>query len=215
MLKKTITNNIKLLRAALTLGLVATVILQSTVLAQQCHGIRDQVFRLHILANSDTECDQQLKIKVRDRILKEGAHLLKGAKNKEDAILLTQNNLDALTAIAQKEINQNGYQYSVTCRVAQTYFETRTYDNAVTLPAGNYTALQVIIGEGKGKNWWCVMFPNLCIPAASEVETTPHAMDEVLTEGETHLVENGNRYQIKFKTVEWVQSLLNQCREWF
>jgi stage II sporulation protein R len=215
MIKTFFKNNIKQLESALLLGLVATIILQSTVLAQQCNHIREQVFRLHILANSDQSHDQLLKLKVRDRLITEGATLFTDATTKEEAILLTKEHLDELTDIAKQEIVKNGYDYTVTCKVEDVYFNTRTYDNAVTLPAGNYTALQVVIGEGKGKNWWCVMFPNLCIPAATDVSTKDDVLDQVLTQGETDLVENGQRYQVKFKTVEWFQKIANHCREWF
>jgi stage II sporulation protein R len=159
--------------------------------------------------------DQLLKLKVRDRLITEGATLFTDATTKEEAILLTKEHLDELTDIAKQEIVKNGYDYTVTCKVEDVYFNTRTYDNAVTLPAGNYTALQVVIGEGKGKNWWCVMFPNLCIPAATDVSTKDDVLDQVLTQGETDLVENGQRYQVKFKTVEWFQKIANHCREWF
>lgn len=205
--------NIKLFRAALLLGLAATIILQTTVLAQQCYEIRDSVLRLHILANSDSSKDQLLKLKVRDRLITDGSELLTGAQNKDDAILLTSKQLEKLTALAQDELQKAGCTDSVHCSLETAYFNTRKYET-VTLPAGNYTALRVIIGNGSGKNWWCVMFPPLCIPAATEVDTDREALEQVLSPGETDLVENGQQYAIKFKAVEMVQSVVNKCREW-
>ena len=203
-------HSIKLLRTALITGLAITLILQSTLLAAQCEDIRGKVVRLHVLAHSDSEEEQQLKLAVRDALLTHGAHLLQGAENKEQAVLQLQNNLPELTEIAQKAVTKQGKSHSVTCSITPTYFNTRTYDS-VTLPAGEYTALRVVIGDGNGQNWWCVMFPNLCIPSATQTES----LVPYLNEGETDLVEHGQRYQVRFKAVEWFSWLRNQCRRWF
>ncbi len=203
-------NNISVFARILLMGLVVGVIVQATVLASRCHNIRKSVLRLHILAHSDSPADQQLKIKVRDALLTKGGHLLQGADTKEQAESLARQHLLALTQIAEQTLRENGCQQTVTCRLAQTYFNTRTYET-VTLPAGDYTALQVVIGEGNGKNWWCVMFPNLCIPAA----TKPQSPDSYFTPEQTDLVENEPRYQVRFKTVEWFQSAIHFIQKCF
>ncbi|MBR4867954.1 MAG: stage II sporulation protein R [Clostridia bacterium] len=196
--------------AALILGLAITLTLQATLLAEQCYGIREKVFRLHILANSDSPADQQLKLKVRDALLTYGGPLLSGAQNKEEAAGLANQHINELQQIAQNALNKYGSDQSVSITVADTYFNTRYYQT-VTLPAGTYTALRVVLGEGKGKNWWCVMFPNLCIPTATDSK----GMEDVLTPGQTKLVEGGNQYKIKFKTIEFAQSALNKCKAWW
>jgi stage II sporulation protein R len=206
MIKTFFINNIKQLEGALLLGLIATIILQSTVLAQQCNHIREQVFRLHILANSYQSHDQLLKLKVRDRLITEGATLFTDATTKEEAILLTKEHLDELTDIAKQEIVKNGYDYTVTCKVEDVYFNTRTYDNAVTLPAGNYTALQVVIGEGKGKNWWCVLYPNMCFKGSVfEVveEEAEESLREVLSPWEYADVFDSGKVEFRFKFLEY------------
>lgn len=203
----------RLLQSVLLLGLAAGVILQSTVLAEQCHEIRGSVLRLHILANSDSSRDQLLKLKVRDALLTDGGAYFTQADSKEEAILRTQEHLQALEAIARLTLRAAGCEYPVTCLLETAYFDTRVYDR-VTLPAGNYTALRVIIGEGSGQNWWCVMFPPMCIPAAAQVTAQEEPLEEVLTPGQTDLVENGSRYVLKFKVVEWFQEAVNRCREW-
>ncbi|MBR6548276.1 MAG: stage II sporulation protein R [Clostridia bacterium] len=207
-MKQWIKNNIVILRTALIWGVVITLILQITVLSHQCYGIRHEVLRLHILANSDSEADQSVKIAVRDALLKSSAPLLQGANSRQELLAIAEQSMTQLQTVAQQTVKAAGYDYPVTCHLADTYFETRTYDK-VTLPAGTYTAVQVVLGEGKGKNWWCVMFPSLCLPAATQ------PVEKVLTPGQTELVEGGSRYKVKFKVVEWFQSVWHSCRSWF
>lgn len=203
-------HNISIWRTAFLLGLVVTVILQTTLLSHQCYGIRQEVLRLHILANSDSAEDQAIKLQVRDALLSQGAPLLAHADTREELLLLTRQNLDEFNRIARSALSRLGCDQTVTCRLTDTYFNTRTYDT-VTLPAGTYTALQVVLGEGKGQNWWCVIFPSLCLPAAEESQP----VEEVLTPGQADLVEQGERYRVRFKVVEWFQSLWCSCKEWF
>lgn len=200
------------LRAALLLGLCAAVIFQTTVLARQCEGVRQSVLRLHVLANSDNAADQLLKLRVRDRLLADGAPLLAGAQNRDQAADLAKQQTAALQALAADELARAGSRLGVTCRVERAYFPTRVY-GTVTLPAGEYTALRVVIGSGRGQNWWCVMFPPLCLPAACPPEDAP-TVDSVLTDGEADLVQNGPRYRVRFKTVEWVEAALQALRDW-
>ena len=107
---------------------------------------------------------------------------------------------------------ENGFDYGVEISVGEADFNTREY-NKFTLPAGKYKAVRVVLGNGKGKNWWCVMFPPLCLPAACPPEDAP-SVDSVLTDGEADLVQNGPRYQVRFKAVEWVEAALQALRDW-
>ncbi len=195
--------------ASLCLGLAITVICQCVLLSTECTAIRNNLVRLHILAHSNSDRDQALKLKVRDALLAYGGELFSGYTTKEQAITEMEKKLTILEQVAEETLQNEGSPYPVTCKLEETYFNTRVYDT-VTLPAGNYTALRVLIGDGAGRNWWCVMFPPLCIPAAESVTTQTDGLEGVLTPNEQDLVENGPRYQMKFKAVEWVE----RAKEW-
>lgn len=143
---------------ALVLGPLAT-------FAQDCGQIRQEVLRLHILANSDSQEDQALKLAVRDRLLQEGTALFAQAQDLPQAVAAARESLPQLEQLAREEIARQGFDYPVTVTLAPTFFETRQYDQYV-LPAGRYLAVRVVIGAGEGHNWWCVMYPPLCVPAA-------------------------------------------------
>lgn len=170
--------------------------------SKQCDGIRDKMLRMHVIANSDTEEDQSLKLKVRDAVLTAGKELFDGSITAEDAREKLEPHIDYLESIALETVINEGYDYNVKITVGDEYFNTRTYDNSVTLPAGYYTAVKVIIGEGKGQNWWCVMFPPMCLPSAvAECEVS-----DVLTEDETEIVTNFEEYEFKFKIIEFFEN---------
>lgn len=118
--------------------------------------VSEDVFRLHILANSDTEADQDLKLLVRDDVLRV-CTFFSDCQSVTEARQAAENNLQRITQIASRRIRQEGYNYRVTVRVVREYFNTRVYEN-VTLPAGYYNALKIEIGAGAGHNWWCVLF---------------------------------------------------------
>lgn len=170
----------------------------------KCSDIRERVFRLHILANSDSKSDQKLKLKVRDRLLIEGLDIFGESKNLQETIKLANENLNRFCAVATDELQKNGCDYKVFAEVSPCYFNTRTYENdlqSATLPAGVYTALQIKIGRAKGKNWWCVMYPSLCISSSAQ------KVEDVLPNDETKIVENKDKYIVKFKVVEWFEKL--------
>lgn len=192
----------KRLEISLLIALVFGIVLSITSLNVECDNIRESVLRLHVLANSDDEADQNLKLKVRDRLLEVSNEIYSNAKTREDAIESTESNLALLQSEAQKVVIANGYNYPVSVELEDTYFTTRTYDN-ITLPAGEYKALRVIIGEGAGHNWWCVMFPPLCISAASDNEAQ---LDDVLTDEQMEFVQ-GTQYEARFKCVEWYEEI--------
>ena len=187
----------KRLETSVCLGLVFAVLLSIASLNTECSEIRDSVLRLHVLANSDSAEDQALKLKVRDRILSVSEKMFSHAATKEEAVEDARNHLSLLQEEAQKVIFDDGYAYPVSVSLETSYFTTRSYGN-VTLPAGEYQALRVVIGDGGGHNWWCVMFPPLCISAASEEEAQ---LSDVLSPEQMTLVESDG-YEIKFKCVE-------------
>lgn len=158
--------------------------------------ISKDVFRLHILANSDSNEDQELKLKVRDEILLKGEELFKNCTSVDEAVKVCRSNIDFFEKTASQCIKNNGYNYSVKAAVDEEYFNTREYEN-ITLPSGIYNALKIEIGEAQGKNWWCVMFPAICLPSVSENE-----INSVLTDEEIALINSDNKYEIRFKIVE-------------
>lgn len=166
--------------------------------AQQQH-LADQVIRLHVLANSDSPADQTLKLAVRDEILAQTNTLLSGEETAAEAEAILRENLTQLSYTASEKVFEEGYFYNVHVTLEDTWFPTRQYEN-ISLPAGTYKALRIIIGEGLGKNWWCVVFPSLCMSAVTE-ETA----QAVGLSGEDYalLSEESPSYEIRFKAVEW------------
>ena len=123
--------------------------------------IKDKLIRFHVIANSDTEEDQALKLKVRDVVIEELSIRMQEAKNLEEAKTILESNIDEVNLIAQKVIEDNKYDYSVKTMLSNENFPDKIYGDYL-FPQGNYKAFRVIIGEGSGQNWWCVMFPPLC-----------------------------------------------------
>ena len=186
----------KRLEAAAALALAVCVI--STVsFERRCGEVRENVLRLHVIANSDTEADQSVKLKVRDAVLENGSGIFDGSVTAENAAEKLAPRTGELEETADKVLAENGADYRTRVEIGEEYFNTRTYED-VTLPAGRYTAVQVVLGEGKGKNWWCVMFPPMCLPAA-EKQTE---LDAVLSEDGVKLVRSDPKYEIRFKSVE-------------
>ena len=176
--------------------------------AHQCEEIREDVIRLHILANSDSEEDQELKLKVRDAILEEGNELFDGSVTKENATEKLEPQLANLQKIAEKIIAENGSDYGATVTLATEYFDTRCYQDEITLPAGKYLALKIILGEGKGHNWWCVMFPSLCLPAAEKTDS--EALEDVFSANEIKTVSRSEKFEVRFKIVETIEKWKNR-----
>ena len=159
--------------------------------------IRSETLRLHIIANSDSEEDQELKLKVRDAVLASTGELFAEVSGKTDAVAAAKHSSDDIKAIAEAVIKDEGYDYPVQVEVTEMWFETRTYDS-FTLPAGDYDAVRIIIGEGEGKNWWCVMYPALCIPGAEQY---------IEKYGENAAFISGSGYEIRFILIEWIEEI--------
>lgn len=166
----------------------------------------DDVLRLHILANSDSENDQALKLTVRDKILSVYGDDLAACTEKEEAEEMLFSLQDDIQRTAKACIEAEGYNYPVTVSLRREDYPTRHYEN-VTLPSGNYCSLRIIIGEGAGQNWWCVLFPPMCVGSAIGTEDT--SVPVGLSEAEYHLISGGGQYRIKFKILEIVESLFS------
>lgn len=205
---KKIKRRIFKIEASVLAALLICCVLNISSFSEECKNIRSKMLRMHIIANSDSNADQELKLKVRDAVLAEGKEIFDGSVTAEDAKQKILPETERLRKAALEVIENEGFSYDVKITVADEYFDTRTYDNSVTLPAGYYTAVKVIIGEGEGHNWWCVMFPPMCLPAA----TKECEISDVLEKSETEIVEGGNKYKFKFKIVEIYEKIAEKLK---
>lgn len=180
-------------------------VLNINAFSQQCDNIREKMLRMHVIANSDSKEDQELKLKVRDAVLMAGKEVFDGSVTSIEAKAKIEPHIEYLESVALETIQNEGFDYDVSIKIDNEYFNTRTYDNKVTLPAGKYNAIKVIIGEGKGQNWWCVMFPPMCLPSAvAECE-----ISDVLTDTETEIVTETEKYKFRFKIIELFEGIFN------
>ena len=169
--------------------------------------IADSVFRLHVIANSDSAEDQNLKYTVRDKVIEYMSSISQNASSKEAVIEIAKANLDKIQAIASQTIRENGYTYSVNVEVGNFSFPSKRYGD-ITLPPGYYDALRIKIGEAEGQNWWCVMFPPLCfVDVTSGVvpDESKEIMKQNLSNEEFDLISK-NSNEVKFKIVEVLQN---------
>lgn len=166
------------------------------------------VIRLHVIANSDSEQDQNLKLQVRDRILEQAAALYRPEDDVEMARQRLEDNLALLAQTGRQAVEEQGYDYPVSVQLERTWFPTKTYTD-FALPAGNYEALRVVIGEGEGQNWWCVVFPPLCLGSVSETVDEAAAAGS-FTQGQVALITGETEgYVVKFKLMELWEELKN------
>ena len=204
---------------ALLLGLALAALLGARLDGAQ-GALADKVLRLHVLANSDSQADQALKLQVRDAVLEqaegllagaesraEAEGLLAGAESRAEAETLLAAHLPSLAAAGAEAVGAAGYGYPVTVSLEDScWFPTRVYED-FALPAGLYTALRVEIGSGAGQNWWCVVFPPLCLGSVTETAAET-AAQAGLTEREVALLSGGEgEYEIRFRAVELVERL--------
>ena len=171
-----------------------------------CKGIREEVLRLHVIANSDEDYDQELKLKVRDALLQTGESIFTGSEDIITAENKITDKTEVLRYTAEETISNLGFIYDVKIELARSYFPTKTYGE-LTLPAGYYKAVRVIIGEGKGKNWWCIMFPPLCLPAVTDREDI---IGDFLNDKEMQIVTSNPKYEVRFWLLEKYYELKNK-----
>lgn len=164
--------------------------------------VKTDTLRLHIIANSDSDFDQELKLRVRDRVLEYTGKLFAEASGKTEAEALAKYSASDIKAVAEEVIAESGANYSVSVEITNMWFETRSYDG-FTLPAGDYDAVRIIIGAGEGHNWWCVMYPPLCLPGAE------NALQKY---GANAKFVEGDGFEIRFAFLEWLESLKNAAK---
>ena len=192
---------------------VAIVILLVTMMAVSflpVHGEReiyDTVVRLHVLANSDSEEDQTLKLAVRDAVLEAATPYLEGCTTQEEAIRSLMSHLTDLETVAAATISAEGYDYPVTVLLGEEDYPTRTYESCA-FPAGTYVSLRVCIGEAEGQNWWCCLFPPLCLSAATAKADNEDAFIQVgLTKDQYGIITETEKtkYKVRFKILEVIE----------
>ncbi len=156
----------KILDISMLLGTaIAIIAAMFARFAGECDALRDTTFRLHIIANSDSLRDQQIKYALRDYLISDLGGIFASCDSKDETKALAERNLAYIEQRANEFLAEKGVEHTVKCSVENTGFPTRVYED-FTLPAGNYDALRVVIGEGGGKNWWCVLYPDVCLRAA-------------------------------------------------
>ena len=175
---------------------------------EECSFIRENTLRLHILANSDSPADQALKLKIRDAVLSCSGELFSGCDTRQKMISAAQEQLPKVQQVAEQTALHNGYELPVTVSVTDMFFETRRYDHVI-LPAGTYTAVRIELGAAAGKNWWCVLYPPLCVSAAQTGFTEEEAQisDSLLQQDALP------RYRARLAVVEWWETLCRWAKE--
>lgn len=200
----------------ITILLLTTLVISKEITKiEACsYDYKEKLIRFHVIANSDTDEDQELKLKVRDAVIAYLQPKLENSKSIEESEAIIKDEYDNLEKISKKIISENGYDYSVKVGLQYSDFPAKQY-SSVVLPAGKYKALKIIIGEGKGKNWWCVMFPPLCfVDEQNGVidEKTDEKLKEILTPQEYDLIMAKNKTEVtnlkfKFKITEVFENL--------
>lgn len=197
------------------LGFVtAAFLLAAAFLILPIHGeaaVYDSVIRLHVLANSDSEADQALKLTVRDAVLAKTEALLSSVKTREEAEEIIAANLEEIRTVAEETVRQEGRADAVTVAFDEEEYPTREYE-ALAFPAGKYLSLRVMIGEGAGKNWWCVLFPPLCLSAATaKSDAEAQFLAAGLTDEQYRIItDSGNaKYKLRFKILEVASALFD------
>ncbi len=170
-------------------------------LGQEQKELADSVIRFHVIANSDSQEDQALKLAVRDRVLEKAESLYPEGATLDQAQAALEGHLSTLSAAGRAVVEEQGYDYPVTAVLEDCWFPTKEYEG-FALPAGNYTALRVTIGEGKGQNWWCVAFPPLCLGAASETVDQALEAGHFTSDQGALVTGDGESYVLKFKAME-------------
>lgn len=215
------------LTLAMLIGAAVTILSASfTAFAEDCEQYPEKLFRLHILANSDNEADQTLKYALRDYLMTDFAYIFEDCSSVDEAKAAAKENLSEIATKAREFVAASGYDYKIAASVEKTYFNTRKYNN-ITVPAGEYESLRIVIGDGAGKNWWCVMFPPLCLSAAEDViELKDSDLQEISTflfskkilknpkpvtfsTAESIKIEAGDGVDVRFAVYEWLCSLFS------
>ena len=196
---------IKLWEIALLIGCLLTLLFGNLFQAEKTvSDLQQHVLRMHILANSDSDADQQLKYQVRDALLASSETLFGSSQSESREALETtaKAHLHEMETIAQQVVQEQGYSYPVKAELVTMPFTERTYED-LTMPAGTYEAIRITIGAAAGQNWWCVMYPPLCIPVAEDVAVQDEQAKAYFSDAEQDVLYHPERYRIKWKLAEW------------
>lgn len=196
----------KKLEISLIIGFALIVLTTAfTSYASSLKNIRENFLRLHILANSDSDEDQEIKYAIRDRVLEFGGDYFYDTDlrySKQEAKQTLSSNLSSIKQIAEQVVSEYNKEYEIDVLIEEKYFNTRVYEE-VTLPAGMYESLVINIGSAQGKNWWCVMFPPMCLPAASESQELSNMLDD----NQLKIITGDKVYNIEFAVVEFFEKI--------
>ena len=190
-----------LLTLALLIGLLAVLPVHSE------SNIYESVLRLHVIANSDSDEDQALKLLVRDAVLLEAQSLLKSTSSRDDAERIIAQSTERLRLTAERAVRENGYSYPVSITLGKENYPTKSYESCA-FPAGEYTSLQIFIGDASGQNWWCVLFPPLCLSAATDKDAFASVG---ITDGQYQIITDTKnpKYKVRFKILESYSERVN------
>lgn len=191
------------IRVVFVLAIVLGMVMNVVGFASDCADVRRDVLRLHVVGASDSQFDQSLKLKVRDAVLKKGGTIFEGTVTADKAEKIITPRIQELKAAAEAVLLENGCDYNVDITVGEEFFATRCYED-FTMPAGVYTAVRVNIGTAQGKNWWCVMFPPLCLPAAFA------DADAFFDDNEMKVITSSPEYEPRFKIIEIIETVKNR-----
>ena len=196
----------------MTASMVLTILISNAMSfvndGRRLDELRGSVLRLHILANSDNEEDQRLKLCVRDALLEQSGELFACADSLEEAEAAAEAELHEIERIARETLESQGSSQTVTAKIVDMHFDERFYDG-LTMPAGDYKALRVELGEAEGHNWWCVMYPPLCLPAACRVTINKTAEEEYFDKKELDIMYRPKKYRIRFAVWDKLKRLFD------
>ncbi|MDY4414118.1 MAG: stage II sporulation protein R [Ruminococcus sp.] len=191
-------------------SVILTVIISNFVqVGKSLDSLRENVLRMHILANSDSIADQSLKLKVRDAILEHSEEIFGKKVSFEDFKNVSAENLEKIHEIAQAVIDEYGFDYEISVEETKMFFDERTYGD-ITMPAGDYDAVRVTIGSAEGHNWWCVMYPPLCIPMASEITDDKEIEQEFFSTRELDMIRKPEKYEVRFMLWDKLKDFCNR-----
>lgn len=193
----------------ITAGVISALYIWTAVLGNDLlqPSIASKILRFHVLANSDSEADQAVKEEVRDAVGVYLGPLLQDSENVEESKQIIEENMEQIVLVAEDTLAEHGYAYDVKAQIAHTNFPEKTY-GSYTFPKGEYEALQIVIGEGKGQNWWCVLYPNMCFRGSVfEVveEEAKEALREVLSPWEYADIFDSGEVEVRFKFLDFLE----------
>lgn len=201
-------SRLKKIELSLLFGLLFSVALSFAGFESKCDTLRNGVFRLRIIANSDSDYDQALKLAVRDEILNSTEDIFADCSSLSEAKTAAKLNIKTVNDTVERVLRDSGSEYSFESEVKKEYFGTREYDN-FTLPAGEYDSLVIRLGSAQGHNWWCVLFPGVCLPAASK----KNDLNDVFSEDTADVAYNSQKYEIRFKAAEIYEKIVQKYKK--